>query len=245
MRAVNLLPQKHRPAAPTGERSGSAYVVLGVLGALLVCVVLYVLTVNSINSSKEQIAQAEKETQEADAKTQALQPYGDFSQVAQTRLSSVKQQAQSRIDWERLVRELAHVTPEGVWLTSADGAIDGSKIEGASDKGLSGPTVRLTGCAHNQADVATTLVRLRRISGATDVKLSESTQGEDAPAGATAGAAAATTSTASPEDCGTHNKRPNYKWDVAVTFDAAAAANAGSAGAEGSEQVPARLGGGS
>ena len=235
MRAVNLLPAKHRPAAPTGERSGSAYIVLGVLGVLLVAVVAYVLTANSINSQKEQVAQAKNETLEAEAKTRQLQPYGDFSTVAQTRLSSVRQQAQGRIDWERLVLELAHVLPEDSWLTSADAAADPALREGgAGQDDITGPSIQLNGCAHSQGDVATILVRLRRISGATDVKLTDSAQGEDQAASGAIGQA-------SSEDCGETNGNPNYKWDVTVTFEPNAAAD----GAEGTDPTPARLGGGS
>jgi Tfp pilus assembly protein PilN len=235
MKAVNLLPQKHRPAAPTGERSGSAYIVLGVLGALLVAVALYVMTSNSVSTKNEEIAQARKETAEAEAKTRRLQPFGDFSTVAQTRLSSVTQQAQGRVDWERLVREIAHLLPEGTWLTSADAAADPSLRTGGQppNQEITGPSVQLLGCAHDQADVAVTLVRLKRISGATDVKLTESKQGEE-QSGATG--------EASPEDCGQKNGRPNYSWNLTVLFDAATAAGAD---AGGGNRVPARLGGGS
>ena len=239
MRAVNLLPQKHRPAAPTGQRSGSSYVVLGALGAVLVAVLFYVLTVNSINDKKEQVAQAQKETRDANAKTSALQPYGDFSTVAQTRLNSVRQQAEGRIDWERLVREIAHVMPENTWLMSADAAADPSLAEGGQQEGITGPSIKLTGCADNQRDVATMLVRLRRLSGASDVKLKESSQGEEqAPATGVVGGSE------NAEDCGTTNHKPNYKWEATVLFDPNQAAPAAGQGGE-AEKVPARLGGGS
>jgi Tfp pilus assembly protein PilN len=233
MKPVNLLPQKHRPAAPTGERSGSAYVVLGVLGVVLAAVVLYVLTANSINSQREQVTKAQEETAEAEAKTRHLQPYGDFSTVAQTRVSSVRQQAQGRIDWERLVRELAHVLPAGSWLTSADAAAT-PELRDNGGEDVDGPSIQLTGCAHSQRDVATLLVRLRRISGATDVQLAESTQGEDQAT--TAGAVGS----ASPEDCGQSGGQPNYTWDATVIFEPSASGEDAEGG-----KVPARLGGGS
>jgi Tfp pilus assembly protein PilN len=236
VKPVNLLPQKHRPATPTGERSGSAYILLGVLGALLACVVLYVMTANSVSTKNDEIAQARKETATAEAKTRHLQPFGDFSTVAQTRVQSVRQQAQGRVDWERLVREVAHVLPDGTWLTSADAAVDPSLRTGGANptEEISGPSIQLLGCAHDQADVAVTLVRLRRITGATDVRLTESKQGETQTTGVTGGES-------NPEDCGMKNGKANYSWNVTVLFDSNVASSAGGAGTK----VPARLGGGS
>jgi Tfp pilus assembly protein PilN len=236
VKPVNLLPQKHRPAAPTGERSGSAYVLLGVLGAVLACVVLYVLTANSVSTKNDQIAKARDETATAEAKTRHLQPFGDFSSVAQTRVQSVRQQAQGRVDWERLVREVAHVLPNGTWLTSADAAVDPSLRTGGAtaDEEISGPSIQLLGCAHDQADVAVTLVRLRRITGASDVRLTESKQGDAQTSAGTGGQA-------NPEDCGMKNGQANYSWNVTVLFDSNVASSSGGPGTE----VPARLGGGS
>jgi Tfp pilus assembly protein PilN len=238
VKAVNLLPQKHRPAAPTGARRGSAYVLLGALGLVLFALVGFVLTGNSINSAKEQVAIAEKETQEAQAKTRALQPYGDFSSVAQMRLASVKTQAQGRIDWERLVRELAHLMPEGSWLTSADAAADPSLAEGGATDGVTGPVVQLTGCAKDQRAVADTLVRLRRVTGTTDVTLKDSVQGEETSGSSDSAASGA-------ENCGTTGGKPNYTWQASLTFDPAQAAAAETGADGGDKTVPARLGGGS
>jgi Tfp pilus assembly protein PilN len=236
VKPVNLLPQKHRPAAPTGERSGSAYILLGALGALLACVVLYVMTANSVTTKNDQIAEAREETAKAEAKTRHLQPFGDFSTVAQTRVGSVRQQAQGRVDWERLVREIAHVLPDGTWLTSADAAVDPSLRTGGTttDEEITGPSIQLLGCAHDQADVAVMLVRLRRITGATDVRLAESKQGDTQTTAGTGG-------DANPEDCGMKNGKPNYSWNATVLFDSNVASSAGGTGAK----VPARLGGGS
>jgi hypothetical protein len=95
--------------------------------------------------------------------------------------------------------------------------------------------MQLTGCAHSQRDVATLLVRLRRISGATDVQLSESTQGED-QSGSTGAVGSA-----SAEDCGESGGAPNYTWDATVIFEPTTASGEDAEGG----QVPARLGGGS
>src|SRR3712207_3894059 len=112
MRAVNLLPEKHRPRQATGGRSGSSYVLLGVLAEVVGGVLVYVMTVNSINSAKSDIASAKAGAARATAEAESLGAYGDFAQVKKQREGAVKQVAQSRLDWERLVREVAHVLPD-------------------------------------------------------------------------------------------------------------------------------------
>jgi Tfp pilus assembly protein PilN len=239
MRAVNLLPEKHRPRRPTGGKSGSSYVLLGALGAIVVGVLLYVLTVNSINSSKTSIADAKAEAQRANAQADALGAYGDFAKVKAQREESVKQLAQQRVDWERLVRELAHVLPNGVWIASAQ-ASDGSGDPAAGaasaspDASTGQPSLTLTGCAESQREVADTLVRLREVQGATDVKLDHSSRGEDASSGSSAPTSSAAATTG---DCGTTHGKSNYDFavDVALKPDTPG---------DTAGNVPARLGGG-
>lgn len=129
MNAVNLLPTKHRPRTPTGGQQGSAYAVVGVLGVVLVMVLFYVLTANGINSKKDAVARATGETAQAERRVSELSAYGNFNQVKEQRVSSVKQLASGRIDWERLARGLAHVLPKDVWLRSATASATGKGTE--------------------------------------------------------------------------------------------------------------------
>jgi Tfp pilus assembly protein PilN len=244
--AVNLLPAKHRPRTPTGGQQGSAYVVVGILGAVLVMVVFYVLTVNGVNGNKGKVAEAKAATARAEARAAELGPYGNFSQVKEQRVQSVKQLADGRIDWERLTRGLSRVLPNNVWLLSASASASGTPaaagggtttstppgggpVAGA-DQAATGPKVQLTGCAPSQTVVATTLVRLRELAGAKDVQLNEITKPE--PVASSAGAAPA----GGDSDCGTLNGKSAAKWDAIVTFDA----KAGTA----TSNVPKSLGGG-
>jgi Tfp pilus assembly protein PilN len=238
--AVNLLPTKHRPRTPTGGQQGSAYVVVGILGALLVLVVFYVLTVNGVNSRRDQVARAKAETAQAQARAGQLSSYGDFSKIKETRVQSVRQLADGRIDWERLTRGLARILPENVWLTSASASASGTPSAagsgGAASQGTSttaGPKVQLVGCAPSHSVVAVTLVRLRELPGAQDVQLSDITRPEPAPSGAsgTAGAGGGGDS-----DCGAINGTNAVKWDATVSFDP----KAGTA----TKDVPRSLGGG-
>jgi len=236
MRAVNLLPEKHRPRKASGGQNGSSYIVIGVLGAVVVAVLVYVLTANSINTAKTDIAEAKAETTRANAQAEALGAYGDFAAVKQQREQSVKQLAGQRVDWERLVRELAHVLPSGVWISSAEASASGeaeADASGASqpaDAVATGPSVTLIGCAVNQNQVADTLVRLRQLQGATDVTLDHSSQGDD-------GSGSSGSSGGSSGTCGTTAGKANYEFQAAVTL--APDASGGTPG-----RVPARLGGG-
>ena len=239
MKAVNLLPERHRPRRPTGAQQGSSYIVLGGLAALLLAVVFYVLTLNSINGQRSDIAATKAEAAKAEAEAKRLGAYGDFSKVKEARVAAVKELAGGRFDWERLVLELAHVLPEDVWLLSADGAASGladaaapgaaGAAPGAQAAGSGEPEVKLVGCARSQSQVAVALVRLRELQGANDVKLNESGKGEEQTAAAPA-------ATQSSEGCGSTNGRANYQFEAVVTFDRQAA--------KGDAQAPPSLGGG-
>ncbi|MEA2399025.1 MAG: hypothetical protein QOK25_2581 [Thermoleophilaceae bacterium] len=251
MNPVNLLPTKHRPRTATGGQQGSAYVVVGIMAAILVLLVFYVLTVNGINTRKSQVARAKAETAQAQARASSLSSYGDFSKVKTERVQSVKDLAQNRIDWERLTRGLARVLPNNVWLLTASasasgqisaggsgGAAPSQPSGGSSSTAATGPKVELTGCAPGQADVATTLVRLRELSGATDVQLNDITRPAQTASTTTPAAGAAAGSGGSGTDCGDTHGTPNDKWDATVTFDTTAGS------AQGTQAVPNSLGGG-
>lgn len=251
MNPVNLLPAKHRPRTPTGGQQGSAYVVVGVLAGLLLLVVFYVLTINGVNTRKAQVARAKAETTQLQAKANSLSAYGNFVQVKEERVRSVKQLAEGRIDWERLTRGLARVLPSNVWLISASASASGnpsSPGSGAgsspspgtagpgSDPSATQPKVELVGCAPGQSVIAVTLVRLRELAGAQDVALNEITKPEpteSAPGGATGSTGAASSGDS---DCGNLHGKPAAKWDATVTFDSKAGTAA--------TGVPRSLGGG-
>jgi Tfp pilus assembly protein PilN len=251
VRAVNLLPEKHRPRKPTGGQSKSGFVLLGVLGAVLVAVLVYVLTLNSINSSKTKITEATAEAARLNDQANSLGPYGDFAKIKAERVASVKQLAEGRFDYERMVRELAHVLPTDVWLVNAAASASGdvASTPGAAapttpatpaapgTPATSGPTLKLQGCARDQGQVAVTLVRLRELEGATDVSLDHSTAGTDAGSGGTGPAAPTTSTTTGDTSCGTTHGKANYSFQANVTF-------APQTSSSEPAKVPARLGGG-
>ncbi|HEX8742959.1 MAG TPA: hypothetical protein VF712_07480 [Thermoleophilaceae bacterium] len=209
MNAVNLLPAKHRPRTPTGGQQGSSYVVIGVLGAALLMVLMYAVTVNGINTKKASVASMKAETVQAKKRSDELAPYGNFTQVKQQRVDSVKSIAIGRLDWERLARGLGAVLPEDVWLTKASASATGAPGGGGApaaaappaqsapapggakapaptssddDAPVQEPKMILNGCALNHSVLAVTLVRLRHLPAVTDVALVSASKPVDRPA---------------------------------------------------------------
>ena len=226
MRAVNLLPEEYRTRRPTGARSGSAYVVIGILAAVLAAAAVYILADNQVKDREQTLVRVQSEAAAAEAEANSLTAFTNFRTVAQTRIDTVRGLAASRIDWERVVRELAHVLPDGVWITSLDatavaGAASQQQAASAGAGSGRGATLTLSGCAPEHVDVATLLVRLRKMNDATEASLNSSAKGEDDSTGG----------------CGTTDGTANTAFDAVVTFAAAATP------AE-PDQVPASLGGG-
>jgi Tfp pilus assembly protein PilN len=232
VRPVNLIPGEHRRQS-TGALSGSAYVIVGILGVLLLMSAAYVLTANKVNDSKTRAAEAKAEADRLDAQAKQLGPFATFTQIKQTRLSSVSLVATSRFDWERTMRELAHVIPAGSWLNTVDASVSGSPGDAttATQTGETGgpPSAQIVGCTKTQTEAAKIMVRLRELHGVDDVKLSESTKAQSE------GSSSSSSSSSGGAGC------PRYQFDVTVTFGATTQGEA----PRGGDHVPASLGGGS
>lgn len=230
MRPVNLLPESDRPRRrPTGDASANrAYPLLGALAALLAMVTLYVLSANQVTSRENEAAEVASQATAAEAKVKALSPFGDFAQTAQTRTTSVKQLADSRFDWERLLRELSLVLPSDTWLTEADASTTPSEDDGAdaAQTAASGPAAKLKGCVRRQPSLAKLMLRLGRMHRVEDVLLQQSATGDSAGEAGGSGSS----------ECG-----KAYAFDLTVVF---AATPPASPAPDGQKRVPVSLGGG-
>jgi Tfp pilus assembly protein PilN len=228
MKAVNLLPQDQRRVRASGARSGSAYALVGGLAVLLIATVVYAVTANEVATKNAEADTVAAQANAVEAEVAALAPFGEFSTLRQTRVAAVEDVARGRLDWERLTRELALVLPRNTWLLKLDGDAvgDGSVAPGTTDtlSGPGAPSVLLTGCAKDQPSVATALVRLRRINGASGVELQSSKK----PEGGGTGAGGAS--------CGT-----DYEFTAKIELEPAAAPTTSPKPGN----VPAALGGGS
>jgi len=232
VKAVNLIPTEQRRAKATGAQAGGGYVVLGVLGVLLLLAVAYVITANSVNSNTTKAAKAKRDADALEAQAAQLDSFTDFATIKQQRLAAVKTAAETRFDWERLMRELSRVMPAGSWLQTTDASVTGN-VTGveATPTTTTGapvtpqPKANLVGCTPEQTDVAAMMVRMRELHRVSDVELNESVKelGASGDAGV--------------DNCGRY-----YKFDVTVIFSSTEPASERPRGAA---QVPASLGGGS
>jgi Tfp pilus assembly protein PilN len=191
MRPVNLIPPEDRRGDHAPLRAGSlSYVVIGAIAAVLVAVTALVLTQNSITDRENEIARLEVARDAAQQRADALAPYAEFASLQEQRELTISSLAQSRFDWERVLRELAIITPADVSLNSLEAAT-GGEAEGdtGSSSDVSGvPSLVMAGCAPSHDAVAAFVAALEDIDGVTRVGLESSTKGGEV-AGTDAGSA--------------------------------------------------------
>jgi Tfp pilus assembly protein PilN len=231
MKPVNLIPQDQRKRRPSDSGGKGAPIALGVLAALLVMVVGYVLISNTVTERKDKTQAASAEADQLEAQAGQKDSYTSFADIARTRMQSVAQVAATRFDWERFMRELSHIMPEGSWLQSADASVTGDTSGGAgaaptapAADTTSQPSATLIGCTPDQDDVADMMGRLGQLYRVEDVQLNESTKGDND----------AETSIA---NCGSL-----YTFNLTVKFTATQPSREAPLG---TNRVPASLGGGS
>jgi Tfp pilus assembly protein PilN len=233
MRPVNLVPNDQRRRSPRDGSGKGAQALLGVLAVVLAMAVVYVLSSNSVTERESQAEEARMEADGLEAKAADKGSFTDFADIAQTRAASVADAASTRFDWERLMRELSRVMPEGSWLTAASASVTGAPAvaanptaapapAGATSTG--GPSANLVGCTPKHSDVARMMVRLRQLHRVIDVELTQSSRGEDA-------------GEATLDDCGAKTS-----FDLTLIFSPTSPVREAPRGAT---RVPASLGGGS
>jgi Tfp pilus assembly protein PilN len=228
MRPINLIPPDERRGKHAPLRTGPiAYILLGALVALLAGVTALVLTGNQISEREAEISTLTAEDAAAKAEAERLSAYTQFRTISEQRVMTVASLADSRFDWERVMRELTLVLPGNVWLigltatatpeTSVDGGSTGGT--GTDLRGsVPGPALELVGCAVNQDAVAGFVTALKDIDGATrvGVAVSELPEPKKEESGLDSGAAA---SEGGSEECRTKPWIP--KFEITVAFDAA------------------------
>lgn len=200
MRPVNLIPPEQRRDSQSPLRTGPLpYLVLGALVALLAGITLLVVTGNEISERKSEIVTLKREDRHAQKKAERLAPYVQFAQLRQERMETVNSLADSRFDWERVMRELSKVLPSDVWLTTLNASVS-SQAAGGSGSGsasggsgasalrgaIAGPALEIGGCAKGQDGVAGFVTALKEIDGVTRVGVQSSAlaaQGSKAESG--------------------------------------------------------------
>jgi Tfp pilus assembly protein PilN len=223
VKAVNLVPKDYRRGRLAG-RGGEvfSYAVIGGLVAVLLAVVAVVLTGNKVSDNKSEVAKLQQQLDDAQTEASALAPYSNFASLAQARIATVSSLAQSRFDWERVMRELSQVIPSDVWLTKLTGTVVpdvtiDNGVSVTSRGSISGPALEIEGCGTGQDAVAKFVAALENIDGVTRVGVQSSVKpvgGAAAPSGATGGATGA-----SGGACSTKPSIPTFQ--VIAAFDAA------------------------
>ncbi len=175
MRPVNLIPPEDRRGDHAPLRAGAlSYVVIGAIAAALIAVVALVLTQNSITEHENEIAQLEVAEAEATQRAQALAPYAEFAGLQEQREATITSLAESRFDWERVLRELAIVIPSGIALNNLEASTSGGSEDGSSGVPSGSPSLLLAGCAPSHGVVAEFVAALEDIDGVTRVGLETS-----------------------------------------------------------------------
>jgi Tfp pilus assembly protein PilN len=221
VRPVNLIPADQRRGESAQLRSGPlAYLVLGALVLILAGVTALVLTSNQISDSKAEVVTLKREDAAARARAERLAAYVQFQTLSEQRVATVTSLADSRFDWERVMRELALILPGDVWLTnlsatatpsvSVSGGSGGSSSSGLRG-GVPGPALELVGCAAGQDAVAGFVSSLKDIDGVTRVGVAYSELASSSGEAGSGGSGG--------QDCRTRNFIASFS--LVVAFDAA------------------------
>jgi Tfp pilus assembly protein PilN len=213
VRPINLMPEEERHGRVGVLRTGPLpFFIVGALVALLAGVVMLALTSNQISERKDEVVRLEGEKAVATARAEQLQPYADFQQLKDRRVSTVASLADSRFDWVRTIRQLSLIIPGDVWLIKLEasaipgGSGGGESAASGSSASVLGPSLTMDGCAAGQNSVAAFVAALKQIDGVTRVGLSQSTEDEESGEEG---------SESSEEGCGEHR----FQFSLIVAFD--------------------------
>jgi len=211
VRPVNLIPPEERRGERAPSRTGPLpLVVVGTLAVVLLAVTVIVMTGNQVTDRKADLVALEAREAAAGTQADALRPYADFATLAAAREATVTSLAQSRFDWERVLRELALVIPSDVWLVGITADAGGGATATAAT-GIAGPSLLLSGCGASHEAVAAFVVALEDVDGVTRVGIGSSERAETSSAGAAA------SGTDGGSDCRTRDFIA--KFEITVAFD--------------------------
>jgi Tfp pilus assembly protein PilN len=200
MRSVNLIPADARGRAGGASRGPSTgmqvpvYILLGLLAGAVALVTVYVLANNSVASRKATLSSLQTQVAQEQAAATRLGEFTKFSQLAQTRIGTVRSIAAARFDWNAALSDLSKVVPANTTLQSIVGTVvpgasagNGSGGSGSLRGDIAAPAFELTGCTRSQDDVARLMSQLRLINGVTRVAFSNS---QDTAGGSSSGSGA-------------------------------------------------------
>jgi Tfp pilus assembly protein PilN len=217
MRPIDLTPTDMRQGARAPMRTGPIpYILIGALVAVLAGVALLVTTGNQVTERETEVAQLKRENAAATRQARRLTPYVQFQTLHEERLATVSSLADSRFDWERVIRELSLVLPADVWLTELNASASGAAEGGSGLSGsIVGPSMELEGCTVGQESVARFVTALKDIDGVTRVAVASS----ELPSKAEGEASSGGEESEGGSECRTRKNIAKFK--IVVAFDAA------------------------
>jgi len=210
-------------------RTGAlAYVVVVVLGLALLTITGIVLMSNQISDRKSEKSSLESQLSTAQAEADRTKSFADFAALQLSREQTVVSLAQSRFDWERVLRELAIVIPHDVWLTSLNASVSqdaatssasssSSSGSSAGSESITGPSLQIEGCAGGHEAVARFLAALGDVDGVTRVSVLKSDRPDLASSSAATTAGSSGTAAGS-EGCSSRDFVSQF--EVIAAFDA-------------------------
>jgi Tfp pilus assembly protein PilN len=195
VRPVNLMPAGERRGKGAPTRTGPlSYIIVGGLVVVLAAVCGIVVFNKKVSDGEAEVTRIEAHATELQARADALSSFVSFQQIHDARVQTVEQLAQSRFDWERVLRELSKVIPSHIWLVSLTGTVtpdvdvgDGAGDDGGLRASIPGPALVLTGCGRSQDDVASLIAAMKDIDGVNRVTASDSAKPDTAIAADGAG----------------------------------------------------------
>jgi Tfp pilus assembly protein PilN len=183
MRPINLLPPEERRDGQAPMRTGyMPYVIVGALVLLLVGVTALVLAGNQVSERESDVSRLQREEAQEGARAERLAAYTQFQTLHEQRVATVTSLANSRFDWERVMRELSLILPKNVWLVEVSASASPNADTGGGGasslrSGSAGPALELSGCATGQEAVAGFVTALKDIDGVTRVGVQSSELG--------------------------------------------------------------------
>ena len=186
MRAFNLMPKED--PREKGSRLGLAAAGVAALGVLVVAGLAggYLFVGAGVTTKQGELDGLRAQLAELEVPAEA--PSGGGSALAsdgQARTAALSTALAGRIAWDRVLRKVSLVIPDGVWLTTLSGttpnAAGGAPAAPApAVPGQASPnSLTAAGFATSQEDVALLLSRLESIPELTAVQLQSSTRGAD------------------------------------------------------------------
>src|SRR3954464_7991566 len=110
-------------AGPEAKGGAGPFIVLGILAACVAGTAGIVLSDNTIKQRQADLAAATARQQAMAHQAAQLKPYADFDAMARGRVQTVKDLADSRFDWEQVLRGLPRAVPADVTLKTLTGDV--------------------------------------------------------------------------------------------------------------------------